>query len=86
MRLLNRKTLMNIKYLNIFKFNFLQLVVLSMPLLIVNVKYASELVILFLTIFGVYFSIRERKFPFFHDQLKIYSYLVSVFFYLFLCL
>ena len=71
---------MNIKYLNIFKFNFLQLVVLSMPLLIVNVKYASELVILFLTIFGVYFSIRERKLPFFHDQLKIYSYLVLVFF------
>ena len=77
---------MQVKYLNIFKFNFLQLVVLSMPLLIVNVKHASELVILFLTIFGVYFSIRERKLPFFHDQLKIYSYLVSVFFYLLLCL
>jgi O-antigen ligase len=72
---------MNIKYLNIFKFNFLQLVVLSMPLLIVNVKHASELVILFLTIFGVYFSIRERKLPFFHDQLKIYSYLVLAFFF-----
>ena len=72
---------MNIKNLNIFRFNFLQLVVLSMPLLIVNVKHASELVILFLTIFGIYFSIRERKLPFFHDQLKIYSYLVLAFFF-----
>ncbi|MDB9933635.1 O-antigen ligase family protein [Candidatus Thioglobus sp.] len=52
-----------------------------MPLLIVNVKHASELVILFLTIFGVYFSIRERKLPFFHDQLKVYSYLVLAFFF-----
>ena len=68
-------------HLNIFKFNFLQLVVLSMPILIVNVKHASELVILFLTIFGVYFSIRERKLPFFHDQLKVYSYLVLAFFF-----
>jgi O-antigen ligase len=72
---------MQFKHLNIFRFNFLQLVVLSMPLLIVNVKHASELVILFLTIFGVYFSIRERKLPFFHDQLKIYSYLVLAFFF-----
>jgi O-antigen ligase len=72
---------MQFKNLNIFRFNFLQLVVLSMPLLIVNVKHASELVILFLTIFGVYFSIRERKLPFFHDQLKIYSYLVLAFFF-----
>jgi len=72
---------MQVKHLNIFKFNFLQLVVLSMPLVIVNVKHASELVILFLTIFGVYFSIRERKLPFFHDQLKIYSYLVLAFFF-----
>ena len=72
---------MNIKNLNIFRFNFLQLVVLSMPLLIVNVKHASELVILFLTISGVYFSIRERKLPFFHDQLKVYSYLVLAFFF-----
>ena len=71
---------MQVKYLNIFKFNFLQLVVLSTPLLIINVKHATELVILFLTIFGVYFSIRERKLPFFHDQLKIYSYLVLAFF------
>ncbi len=67
--------------LNIFKFNFLQLVVLSMPLLIVNVKHSSELVILILTIFGVYFSIRERKLPFLHEQLKIYSYLVLAFFF-----
>ena len=72
---------MQFKHLNIFRFNFLQLVVLSMPLLIVNIKHASELVILFLTIFGVYFSIRERKLPFFHDQLKIYSYLVLAFFF-----
>jgi len=72
---------MNIKHLNIFRFNFLQLVVLSMPLLIVNVKHASELVILFLTIVGVYFSIRERKLPFFHDQLKVYSYVVWAFFF-----
>ena len=72
---------MQVKHLNIFKFNFLQLVVLSMPLLIVNVKHASELVILFLTIFGVYFSIRERKLPFSHHQLKIYSYLVLAFFF-----
>ena len=72
---------MQFKHLNIFRFNFLQLVVLSMPLLIVNVKHASELVILFLTIFGVYFSIRERKLPFFHDQLKVYSYLVLAFFF-----
>jgi O-antigen ligase len=72
---------MQIKNLNIFRFNLLQLVVLSMPLLIVNVKHASELVILFLTIFGVYFSIRERKLPFFHEQLKVYSYLVLVFFF-----
>jgi len=72
---------MQFKYLNIFRFNFLQLVVLSMPLVIVNVKHASELVILFLTIFGVYFSIRERKLPFFHDQLKVYSYLVWAFFF-----
>ena len=71
---------MQVKHLNIFRFNFLQLVVLSMPLLIVNVKHASELVILILTIFGVYFSIRERKLPFFHDQLKVYSYLVLAFF------
>jgi len=68
-------------HLNIFKFNFLQLVVLSMPILIVNVKHASELVILFLTIFGIYFSIRERKLPFSHDQLKTYSYLVLAFFF-----
>jgi len=72
---------MQFKHLNIFRFNFLQLVVLSMPLLIVNVKHASELVILFLTISGVYFSIRERKLPFFHDQLKVYSYLVLAFFF-----
>jgi len=72
---------MQFKHLNIFRFNFLQLVVLSMPLLIVNVRHASELVILFLTIFGVYFSIRERKLPFFHDQLKVYSYLVLAFFF-----
>ena len=72
---------MQIKNLNIFRFNFLQLVVLSMPLVIVNVKHASELVILFLTIFGVYFSIRERKLPFFHYQLKVYSYLVLAFFF-----
>jgi len=72
---------MQVKHLNIFKFNFLQLVVLSMPLLIVNVKHASELVILFLTICGIYFSIRERKLPFFHDQLKVYSYLVLAFFF-----
>jgi len=72
---------MQFKNLNIFRFNFLQLLVLSMPLLIVNVKHASELVILFLTICGVYFSIRERKLPFFHDQLKIYSYLVLAFFF-----
>jgi len=72
---------MQFKNLNIFRFNFLQLVVLSMPLLIVNVKHASELVILVLTIFGVYFSIRERKLPFFHDQLKVYSYLVLAFFF-----
>ena len=72
---------MQVKYLNIFKFNFLQVVVLSTPLLIINVKHATELVILFLTIFGVYFSIRERKLPFFHDQLKIYSYLVLAFFF-----
>ena len=72
---------MQFKHLNIFRFNFLQLVVLSMPMLIVNVKHASELVILFLTIFGVYFSIRERKLPFFHDQLKVYSYLVLAFFF-----
>ena len=72
---------MQFKHLNIFRFNFLQLVVLSMPLVIVNVKHASELVILFLTIFGVYFSIRERKLPFFHDQLKVYSYLVLAFFF-----
>jgi len=72
---------MQFKHLNIFRFNFLQLVVLSMPLLIVNVKHASELVILFLTIFGVYFSIRERKLTFFHDQLKVYSYLVLAFFF-----
>ena len=71
---------MHVKHLNIFRFNFLQFVVLSMPLLIVNVKHASELVILILTIFGVYFSIRERKLPFFHDQLKVYSYLVLAFF------
>jgi len=71
---------MQVKHLNIFRFNFLQFVVLSMPLLIVNVKHASELVILILTIFGVYFSIRERKLPFFHDQLKVYSYLVLAFF------
>ena len=68
-------------HLNIFKFSFLQLVVLSMPILIVNVKHASELVILFLTIFGVYFSIRERKLLFSHDQLKTYSYLVLGFFF-----
>jgi O-antigen ligase len=72
---------MQFKHLNIFRFNFLQLLVLSMPLLIVNVRHASELVILFLTIFGVYFSIRERKLPFFHDQLKVYSYLVLAFFF-----
>jgi len=72
---------MQFKHLNIFRFNFLQLLVLSMPLLIVNVKHASELVILFLTIFGVYFSISERKLPFFHDQLKVYSYLVLAFFF-----
>ncbi len=72
---------MQFTHLNIFRFNFLQLVVLSMPLLIVNVKHASELVILFLTIFGVYFSIRERKLTFFHDQLKVYSYLVLAFFF-----
>ena len=72
---------MQFKHLNIFRFNFLQLLVLSMPILIVNVKHASELVILFLTIFGVYFSIRERKLPFFHDQLKVYSYLVLAFFF-----
>jgi O-antigen ligase len=71
---------MQVKHLNIFRFNFLQLVVLSMPLLILNVKHASELVILILTIFGIYFSIRERKLPFFHDQLKMYSYLVLAFF------
>ena len=71
---------MQVKHLNIFRFNFLQLVVLSMPLLILNVKHASELVILILTIFGVYFSIQERKLPFFHDQLKVYSYLVLAFF------
>ena len=34
-----------------------------------------------MTIFGIYFSIRERKLPFFHDQLKIYSYLVLAFFF-----
>ena len=72
---------MKVKHLNIFRFNFLQLVVLSMPLLILNVKHASELVILVLTIFGVYFSIQERKLPFFHDQLKMYSYLVLAFFF-----
>jgi O-antigen ligase len=72
---------MQFKHLNIFRFNFLQLLVLSMPLLIVNVRHASELVILFLTISGVYFSIRERKLPFFHDQLKVYSYLVLAFFF-----
>ena len=72
---------MQVKHLNIFRFNFLQLVVLSMPLLILNVKHASELVILILTIFGIYFSIRERKLPFFHDQLKMYSYLVLAFFF-----
>ena len=72
---------MQVKHLNIFRFNFLQLVVLSMPLLILNVKHASELVILILTIFGVYFSIQERKLPFFHDQLKMYSYLVLAFFF-----
>ena len=72
---------MQVKHLNIFRFNFLQLVVLSMPLLILNVKHASELVILILTILGIYFSIRERKLPFFHDQLKMYSYLVLAFFF-----
>ena len=72
---------MQVKYLNIFRFNFLQLVVLSMPLLILNVKHASELVILILTILGIYFSIRERKLPLFHDQLKMYSYLVLAFFF-----
>ena len=72
---------MKVKHLNIFRFNFLQLVVLSMPLLILNVKHASELVILILTILGIYFSIRERKLPFFHDQLKMYSYLVLAFFF-----
>ena len=72
---------MQVKHLNIFKFNFLQLVVLSMPLLILNVKHASELVILFLTMLGIYFSLSQRKLPFFHDQLKVYSYLVSVFFF-----
>jgi len=66
--------------LNITRFNFLQLVVLSMPLFILNVKHASELLILILTIFGVYFSTHERKLPFFHDQLKLYSYLVLAFF------
>ena len=71
---------MQVKHLNIFRFNFLQLVVLTMPLLILNIKHASELVILLLTIFGIYFSIRERKLPFFHDQLKVYSYLVLAFF------
>ena len=72
---------MKVKHLNIFRFNFLQLVVLSMSLLILNVKHASELVILILTILGIYFSIRERKLPFFHDQLKMYSYLVLAFFF-----
>jgi len=38
---------MQVKNLNIFRFNFLQLAVLSMPLVIVNVKHASELMILF---------------------------------------
>jgi len=78
---LNRNALIQVMHLNIFKFNFLQLVVLSMPILIVNVKHASELIILFLTVFGVYFSIRERKLPFSHDQLKTYSYLVLAFFF-----
>lgn len=72
---------MQVKHLNIFRFNFLQLVVLSMPFLILNIKHASELVILILTIFGIYFSIHERKLPFFHDQLKMYSYLVLAFFF-----
>jgi len=71
---------MQVKDLNITRFNFLQLVVLSMPLLILNVIHASELLILILTIFGVYLSIYERKLPFFHDQLKLYSYLVLTFF------
>lgn len=68
------------KYSTFAKFSFLQLTVLSMPLLILNVGHMSELVILILTIFGIYFSIREKTLPFIHEQLKPYSYLTWAFF------
>ncbi len=51
-----------------------------MPILILNVKHTSELVILILTIFGVYFSIKDKRLPIFEKQLKMYSYLVWGFF------
>jgi O-antigen ligase len=71
---------LSVRRLNITRFTFLQLTVLSMPLFVLNVKHMSELIILILTIFGVYFSIHEKVLPFMHDQLKLYSYLVLAFF------
>ncbi|ABL02621.1 O-antigen polymerase [Candidatus Ruthia magnifica str. Cm (Calyptogena magnifica)] len=71
---------LSIKYPNIVRFTFLQLTVLSMPLFVLNVKYMSELIIFILIIFGIYFSTYEKVLPFMHDQLKLYSYLIFVFF------
>lgn len=75
-----RSMKLSIRRLNITKFTFLQLTVLSMPLFVLNVKHIPELIILILTIFGVYFSIHEKVLPFVHNQLKLYSYLVLAFF------
>lgn len=75
-----RSMKLSIRRLNITKFTFLQLVVLSMPLFLLNVKHIPELNILILTMFGVYFSIHEKVLPFMHNQLKLYSYLVLAFF------
>jgi O-antigen ligase len=63
------------------KYNFVQLLILAFPIVIVNVKHASELIMLILAIFGIYYAIKEKTLPFFNSQLKIYSIITWVFFF-----
>jgi hypothetical protein len=55
------------------KYNFVQLLILSFPIVIINVKHISEVIMIILAIFGIYYAIKEKTLPFFNSQLKIYS-------------
>ncbi len=68
------------KQLNNVRFDWIALIALSIPLVIINVPYASELAMIILAFNGLYLFFKEKSFSTIHPDLKIYSILVWSFY------